>query len=75
MHPTVLTFKSSDGTNSTGDLPGNPFATPWGAVLSAYYWDKINFDVWNYWPLKVLALISHITLVLVLLNMIIALMK
>ncbi|PKK62825.1 hypothetical protein RhiirC2_789785 [Rhizophagus irregularis] len=57
------------------EIPENPFNTIWDAILSAYYWNAIDLSGYNYWPLKLLAFIANVILVLVLLNMIIALMN
>jgi hypothetical protein len=53
----------------------NPYNTIWSAILSAYYMSTINLNTYNYWPLKLFALIANIIIVLILINMIIALMK
>ena len=78
LHTSISTFTLNNGTVNftlTGTIPENPFDTPLDSILSAYYWSAINLSAYNYWPLKLLAFVASVTLVLVLLNMIIALMK
>ncbi|POG63515.1 hypothetical protein GLOIN_2v1484628 [Rhizophagus irregularis DAOM 181602=DAOM 197198] len=78
LNPSASTFTLDNGTNNftlTGEIPENPFNTIWDAILSAYYWNAIDLSGYNYWPLKLLAFIANVILVLVLLNMIIALMN
>uniref|UniRef100_U9UK10 Ion transport domain-containing protein n=1 Tax=Rhizophagus irregularis (strain DAOM 181602 / DAOM 197198 / MUCL 43194) TaxID=747089 RepID=U9UK10_RHIID len=80
LNPSNPTFTLKNG-NETENLtltetnPDNPFDTMWNAILSTYYWSTLNLNVYEYWPLKLLFFLAHVTLVLVLLNMIIALMN
>ncbi|PKK72221.1 hypothetical protein RhiirC2_777434 [Rhizophagus irregularis] len=74
----TYTLKNGNGTEKltlTETNPDNPFDTIWNAILSTYYWSTLNLNVYEYWPLKLLFFLTHVTLVLVLLNMIIALMN
>ncbi|GBC20745.2 uncharacterized protein OCT59_023748 [Rhizophagus irregularis] len=76
--PSAPTYTLDNGTTNftlTGEIPENPFNTIWDAILSAYYWNTIDFSDYDYWPLKLFAFIANVILVLVLLNMIIALMN
>ncbi|CAB4432810.1 unnamed protein product [Rhizophagus irregularis] len=76
--PSASNFTLNNGTTNftlIGESPDNPFDTIWDAILSTYYWNTINLSPYHYWPLKLLAFITNVILVLVLLNMIIALMK
>ncbi|PKC02720.1 hypothetical protein RhiirA5_424833 [Rhizophagus irregularis] len=76
--PSASNFTLNNGTTNltlTGESPDNPFDTIWDAILSAYYWNTINLSPYHYWPLKLLAFITNVILVLVLLNMIVALMN
>ncbi|PKY39568.1 hypothetical protein RhiirA4_415137 [Rhizophagus irregularis] len=78
LNPSASTYTLDNGTTNftlTGEIPENPFNTIWDAILSAYYWNAIDLSGYNYWPLKLLAFIANVILVLVLLNMIIALMN
>ncbi|CAG8719769.1 16510_t:CDS:2, partial [Rhizophagus irregularis] len=78
LHPSVSTYTLNNGSENftlTETEPDNPFDTPVDAILSAYYWNTLNFGNYDYWPLKLLAFLANIILVLVLLNMIIALMN
>ncbi|GES90897.1 hypothetical protein GLOIN_2v1484628 [Rhizophagus clarus] len=78
LDPSPSTFTLNNGTDNltlTGQSPDNPFDTIWDAILSAYYWNTINLNDYNYGPLKIFAFIANFVLVLVLLNMIIALMN
>ncbi|GBB89658.1 hypothetical protein RclHR1_16410004 [Rhizophagus clarus] len=79
LDPSSSTFTlNSNGTKNltlTGQSPDNPFDTIWDAILSAYNWNTINLNSYNYWPLKLFAFIGNVIIVLVLLNMIIALMN
>ncbi|PKK79781.1 hypothetical protein RhiirC2_768729 [Rhizophagus irregularis] len=78
LHPSVSTYTLNNGSENftlTETEPDNPFDTPVDAILFAYYWNTLNFGNYDYWPLKLLAFLANIILVLVLLNMIIALMK
>ncbi|PKY53028.1 hypothetical protein RhiirA4_471020 [Rhizophagus irregularis] len=76
--PSAPTYTLDNGTTNftlTGEIPKNPFNTIWDAILSAYYWNTTDLSDYDYWPLKLLAFIANVILVLVLLNMIIALMN
>ncbi|GBB93496.1 hypothetical protein RclHR1_02180038 [Rhizophagus clarus] len=78
LQPSIPTYTLNNGSENftlTGTEPDNPFDTPLDSILSAYYWNTLNFGDYNYWPLKLLTFLANIVLVLVLLNMIIALMK
>ncbi|RGB40307.1 hypothetical protein C1646_663951 [Rhizophagus diaphanus] len=78
LNPSVPTYTLDNGTTNftlTGEIPENPFNTIWDAILSAYYWNTIDLSDYDYWPLKLLAFMANVILVLVLLNMIIALMN
>ncbi|CAB5346736.1 unnamed protein product [Rhizophagus irregularis] len=59
----------------TGPSQDNPISTIWESILSMYYLSTGNLNNYDYWPLKLLAFIANVILVLVILNMLIALMN
>lgn len=78
LYPSVSNFMFTNGTSNvtlTMTSQDNPFSTVWDSILSTYYWNTINLNTYDSWPLKLFAFFSNIILVLVLFNMIIALMK
>lgn len=78
LYPSASNFMFTNGTaNITLVMTSqdNPFSTVWDSILSTYYWNTIDLNTYDSWPLKLFAFITNIILVLVLFNMIIALMK
>ncbi|CAG8544791.1 19696_t:CDS:2 [Rhizophagus irregularis] len=78
VYPSTSTFTLDNGTENltlTGPSQDNPFDTIWDSILSMYYMNTIDLNNYNYWQLKLFALVANIVVVLVLFNMIIALMK
>ncbi|CAB5346855.1 unnamed protein product [Rhizophagus irregularis] len=78
LYPSASNFMFTNGTaNITLVMTSqdNPFSTVWDSILSTYYWNTIDLNTYDSWPLKLFAFITNIILVLVLFNMIIALMN
>ncbi|RGB40321.1 hypothetical protein C1646_753500 [Rhizophagus diaphanus] len=78
LYPSTSNFMFTNGTaNITLVMTSqdNPFSTVWDSILSTYYWNTIDLNTYDSWPLKLFAFITNIILVLVLFNMIIALMN
>ncbi|CAB4379736.1 unnamed protein product [Rhizophagus irregularis] len=78
VYPSTSTFTLDNGAGNltlTGPSQDNPFDTIWDSILSMYYMNTIDLNNYNYWQLKLFALVANIVVVLVLFNMIIALMN
>jgi hypothetical protein len=78
LYPSGTNFTYINGTeNITLAMANqeNPFGTIWDSMLSTYYWNTNDFNVYDDWSIKLFAFFANVILVLVLFNMIIALMK
>ncbi|CAB5377036.1 unnamed protein product [Rhizophagus irregularis] len=78
LYPSASNFMFTNGTENITLVmtsQDNPFSTVWDSILSTYYWNTIDLNTYDSWPLKLFAFITNIILVLVLFNMIIALMN